>query len=125
MGSLFSQLKIDAKNIVEAGGFNNSITISKNGVSYTCEGLTPSHHTRVDPDGYNEIAGEKASITFHVENAVEEGFITTDDFDNMEDYIVTFQDNNGVIRSYAVNESRPDYSTSTITLFLGKALSGS
>lgn len=122
MGTLLSQLKVDSKMIVQSGGFENDVVVSHGGDSYSTKGLTPAHHTRIDPDSYTEVSGEKASVTLHVDDMIAAGFITSDNLKNMKGYCVAFTDNNGEWRAYAVSESRPDYSFSTVTLLLGKVV---
>jgi hypothetical protein len=121
-GKLFNQLSIDSKMIIQEGGFNNTATISRAGDSYTAEALTPAHHTRIDSDGFVEISGEKASVTFHTDDMITAGFCTAAQLQNLKGAIVTFTDANMNTRSYYVQESRPDYVFSLVVLFLGKAV---
>lgn len=121
MGRVLDRARLDAVRIITNGGFETEITLTRNLVSITTNGLAPSTHLTFDSDGL-VVNSSKRRVCVSETDLVSKGF-TVRNAKN-EVYLVgcllSFTDISGINRTYVIGENWADNTLGVIVLILEK-----
>lgn len=121
MGRVLDRARLDAVRIVTNGGFETEITLTRNLVSITTNGLAPSTHLTFDSDGL-AVNSSKRRVCISETDLVSKGFAVRNA--KNEVYLVgcllSFTDISGISRTYVIGENWADNTLGVIVLILEK-----
>lgn len=120
MGRILTMAQGDAQRILNSGGFETSILLTKGEETYLVNGLAPVHHLSFDTDG-NPVNSKVAHVSISEATLIAAEFEprNTSDEVAMRSILVTFADSAGITRTYTVKENYADETLGIIVLNLG------
>ena len=120
MGTILTMARFDAQRILNGGGFETSISITKSTVVTVVNGLAPVHHITFDTEG-NPVNSKVAHVTISEATLVAAGFSPRNASNEvaMRLVLVSFADSAGITRIYTVKENFADEMLGVIVLTLG------
>jgi len=112
--------QVDAQRILNSGGFETSILLTKGEETYIVNGLAPVHHLSFDTDG-NSVNSKVAHVSISEATLIEAEFEPRNTANEvaMRSVLVTFSDSAGITRTYSVKENYADETLGVIVLNLG------
>jgi hypothetical protein len=121
MGRVLTLARNDARRIISQMGFETEITLVKDSLEVSVNGMGLVHHLTFDTDGL-PVNSKSAHIT------VTEGDLNEVEFTcrnangevYMRDVLVSFADSTGTVKTYIVEENYADETLGIIFLNLGK-----
>lgn len=116
-GTLLTQARSDAKKILNSGGFESDIKITKGVQTVNCKGLAPVHHIQIDTEG-QPVNSKTAHVTVHESDLAGLTVRNTQGEVYLRTAIVEFSDVTGVNKKYSVKENFADDTLGVIVLML-------
>lgn len=109
----------DAKNILESGGFQTTITIENSIYSCTISGIAFTHHLAFDAEN-NPVNSKHAHVTISEQSLIDANYTVRKSDGNlfMRNHLVSYADSTGTVKKYVVSENFADETLGTITLML-------
>lgn len=120
MGNILTMARSDAQRILNGGGFETSISLTKGSVVTVVNGLAPVHHLAFDTEG-NPVNTKIAHVAISEATLVVAGFSPRNASNEvaMRSVLISFADSAGITRIYTVKENYADEMLGVIVLNLG------
>ena len=125
MGSILERARTDAKNIINAIGFQLDIEIFNpdKSLSVSVKGWGVKHSLSFDTDG-NQTNSKTARVTVYEQDLIDAGMVVRNAKKDvtMDKYKVIFKDSSGEDKKYSVRETFPNENLGVIVLMLQDAI---
>jgi hypothetical protein len=121
MGKILDMARRNANLILTSFGFESDITLKKEEVEITIQGLAPVHHLSFDTEN-NTVNSKNAHVTISEQSLKDLSFPYRNSGNEIYliGILVSFADTSGNIKTYTVKENFADETIGVIVLNLGK-----
>ena len=123
-GALLNQMRGELIFNVAQGGFETEIIVTdKSAKTETVKGVATLHSLTFDPEQGVPMTGTNAHCCISTDELINAGFNLYTDTKhpktiNMKDWIIYFDDNDGITHKFRVKDARPSKTTGVIVIFL-------